>query len=407
MVESGRGASASRRSYWPSLWLWTSLVIVWALWLVVIIFSALLVSNHPYDFESYYAAAEALRFDPASNIYASTTLVHASQAHGNCVRYTGLPYVYPPLLAIAVEPLTLAPCSTAAIVWLALNAILWAATTLLLADILARRWPGRRLAAVTVMSVISLCFWLAFGGLFLGQIHLVLLFGMTFGLWLAERGRFKLAGAMLAVATILKFFPAVIVVYYLARGRYRLVGSAVLTSLGLIVLMLIGSSPALVAQSLSTAVHFVHGLTVSGGQNESLTVTIPVIGSALAIGSGLVYLVVIVRRSGDDLLGVGWATCTMLLASPLVWSFYLVWMLPAFCACLATFSTAVSGGWQRRGAWMALAIIYVVVAFPLSITLRPLATLALWAMVGLLYWRSGAKPTAPAPALEIAPAISA
>ncbi|MGH2503114.1 MAG: glycosyltransferase family 87 protein [Ktedonobacterales bacterium] len=406
-MEPGRSSGVSRRSHWLTLGLWAVLVLVWAVWLAVVILSAHLISNHPYDFESYYAAAEALRFDPSATIYSPTVLVHASQAYGNCVGFTGLPYVYPPLLAIAIEPLTLLPCSSAAIVWLVFNAALWATTTLLLADMLAQRWPGHRLAAVTVMSMISLCFWQAFGGMFLGQIHLVLLFGMTLGLWLAERRRFGLAGGILAVVTVLKFFPAVIVIYYLARGRYRLVASALITSMGLVALMLLGSSPATVAQSVTTAFAFVHGLTVSGGQNESLTVTIPVIGSSLADLIGLTYLVVIARRRGDDLLGVGWATCAMLLASPLVWSFYLVWLLPAFCACLAAFATPAIHDWRRRGAWIALAVIYIVVAFPLSITLRSFATLALWAMAGLLYWRSGAAPPAPAPAAPIAAAASA
>ncbi len=40
------------------------------------------------------------------------------------------------------------------------------------------------------------------------------------------------------------------------------------------------------------------------------------------------------RGGGVEQVGVGWALCTMLLISPLVWWFYLTWLLPAFVACL-------------------------------------------------------------------------
>lgn len=390
-------------------WLWATLLAAWLAWLVVIAFSAQLVGTHSVDFDTYYAAAQALRFDHGADIFSVATLNQVAQAHGLCphVGHYLPSYVYPPLLAILLEPLTLLPCESSAILWLLLNAALWAGATLLLADVLARRWPGRRLMATTLVTLISLGCFPAYLGTFLGQVHLLILIGLALTLWLAERRKFALAGGVLAVITVLKFFPAVVLVYYLARGRYRLVVSALLTCLGLVVFMLIGSSPATVVGSVTTAFAFVHGLTESGGQNESLTVTIPVIGSALADVVGLAYLAVIARRSGDDLLGVGWATCAMLLASPLVWSFYLVWLLPALCACLATFATPASHDWRWRGAWVALAVIYIVVAFPLSITLRPFATLALYVISGLLYWRSGAAPRAPAPAAELATAASA
>jgi hypothetical protein len=121
------------------------------------------------------------------------------------------------------------------------------------------------------------------------------------------------------------------------------------------------------------------------------------VGPLLMALVGLVWLgVVLRRRGGDDLLGAGWTACTMLLLSPLVWSFYLVWLLPAFCACVAALGPLGSldslgrGAWRMRTGWAALALLYLVTALPLALTLRPFATLALWALTGALYWRSGA-----------------
>lgn len=368
----------------------TALLVIWAAWLVMIAFSARLVATHPYDFEAYYTAAEALRFDHAANIYSTLTLLHAARAHGVCVGFTGMPYVYPPLLAIALEPLTLIPCGSAAVLWLLLNAALWAGATLLLADLLARRWHGSHLAAYALVSGLSLCFWQGFAGLFLGQAHILLLFGMALGLWLTERERPWLAGAALAAVAIVKFFPAALILYYLLRGRGRVVVGAALAGALLLVAMALFSSPATLAAALPAAFVSVRGQTTPG-QNEALAIVAPYVGPALAALVGIVWLVVSARRRGDDLLGAGWAACAMLLLSPLVWSFYLVWLLPTFIACLAVLgppTVAWRGGWRSRTLWGALGLLWLVIALPLALDLRPFATLALWAITGALYWRS-------------------
>lgn len=377
------------------------LLAFWAGWLVIIAFSAHLVASHPYDFESYYTAAEALRFDHTANIYSTTTLLHAAQAHGNCQGFSRMSYVYPPLLAIALEPLTLTPCATASVLWLLLNAALWAGATLLLADILARRWRGSRLAAFTLTSGLSLCFWQAFAGLFLGQAHVILLFAMALALWLAERGSPWPAGGALAIGAVVKFFPAALLLFYLLRGRWRVVGGAALVGVALLAVMLALSSPATLAETLPAAFTSVRGQTTPG-QNEALAIVAPLVGPALVALVGVVWLVVSAWRRGDDLLGAGWAACAMLLISPLVWSFYLVWLLPTFVACFAALGLPWRGGWRIQAVWAALGLLYLVTALPLALDLRPFATLALWAITGALYWRSSAHIPTPQPAPAVA-----
>jgi len=203
-------------------WLWAALIAAWLVWLGAIALSIPLASAHSYDFDTYYAAAQALRFDHSADIYRVATLNQVAQAHGLCA-HTGHflpPYVYPPLLAILLEPLTLLPCGSAATLWLLLNAALWAAATLLLADVLARRWPGRRLAATTLVTLISLGCLPAYYGLFLGQVHLLMLAGFALTLWLVERDRPALAGAALVIIALIKLIPALLLVAYLLRGRW-------------------------------------------------------------------------------------------------------------------------------------------------------------------------------------------
>jgi hypothetical protein len=78
----------------------------------------------------------------------------------------------------------------------------------------------------------------------------------------------------------------------------------------------------------------------------------------------------------------------MLLVSPLVWAFYLIWLLPTFCACFAALGPPGRSGWRMYGAWGALGLLYVTLAYPIALPLRPFATLALWALTGALYWRT-------------------
>lgn len=386
-------------------WIWSAaLVVIWANWLVIIGFSALLVTTRAYDFNVYYAAAEALRLNHLANIYGYQALVHMSS-------HVGGGYVYPPLLAMVLEPLTLEPVHVAATIWLLLNAALWAVSTLALGRTLAGRWALRyRLAAYTLISLLSLTFWQAYAGLYLGQVHLLLLCGMCLAIQWRERQRDWLAGSALMVVAVIKFFPAALLIYYLARRRWRLLAGAALMCALLLVVMVVGTSPATLASSVPAAFISVQG-QATPGLNEALMIVTPA-GRELAALVGIAFLAVVLLRGGDDLLGVGWACCTMLLISPLVWAFYLIWLLPAFCACLAALgarrwatSGAPSNGsatprlawqsWRTRSGWIVVALLlaslYVVLAYPLSFTLRPVATLALWAFTGALYWRSGAR----------------
>ncbi|HEX8981128.1 MAG TPA: glycosyltransferase family 87 protein [Ktedonobacterales bacterium] len=379
------------------------LVFAWCAWLIIMGFMAQLDAGHPFDFEAYYAAAESLRFDSHASIYSVATLIHTAHQYGECVPYAPLAYVYPPLLAILLEPLTLLPCGSASVIWLVVNAVLWAGATWLLALVVAGRWPGHRLLAITLTSLLSFCFVQAYGGLFLGQAHIVLLFMLALAMWLAERNYPWLTGASLALGAAIKFFPAGIVLYFLLRRRFRVVGGAMLAGGCLILLMLAATSATTLFASPRAA--FISVTDQTGpGLNESLVVTLPHFGSLVAMLAAAIFLVVVAMRRGDDLPGIGWTLCTVVLMSPIVWSFYLVWLMPAFCACLATLGPQRRYDARMQASRMTLVLLYVVIAFPLWQPLRPFATLALWGLMGALYWQSGvgaSVESAPAPAVAV------
>ena len=286
-----------------------------------------------------------------------------------------------------VIPLTLVPCATASILWLLINAALWAISTALLADIVSMRWPAHRSSAVALASLVSLGFWPAFEGLFLGQAHLVILFSLTSALWLAERRHPGWAGSALAFGAAVKYFPVAVIIYALARGRFRLVAGAAIAGLGLVAAMLAVTGPGMLLRACpTTAVAAVQA--IPGGLDVSLFVALPAGGGVIAGLIGLAFLVVVLRCPGDELLGGSWAIGTFLLVSPLVWSFYLVWLTPAYCACFAALGPPTTSGWRKRAAWILLTALYVVTAFPISPQLRPFGVLGFWVVTGALYWHS-------------------
>jgi len=385
-----------------SLLCYAAICAVVCAWIIDLAYARIIVPLHSVDFDSYYTAAQALRFDRDTHIYSVASVLQVAQAHNVCVYFGPAlpPYLYPPFLAIALEPLTLLPCATAGVAWYYFNIALWAIATLIMADLFARRWPNRRLEATTAAVIISLCVLNGMYGLTLGQIHLVVLLGIVSALWLMDQDHPWLAGGVLAVITVIKILPALLILYYLARGRYRVVGGAALVGLALLALMLAVSGPATLLGDAKTLLAL-SGNAAAVQTNEALVVTIPHVGWLVAGLIGLLSFGVVWKWPGDELLGACWMLCVMLLLSPLVWSFYLLWLTPTFCAILA-FGPFTRASWRTRGALLLLAALYLVLAFPLALPLRPFATLALWAITGALYWRSSANRPSAAPEVMLA-----
>lgn len=356
-----------------------ALALVLGYWGLVVVHSVGLVPPHGSDFAAYELAARALRYDPHANIYSWPTLAATLQTHGGCVPFQQSPYTYPPLLAILLEPLAGSSCGAATTVWDLLNVALWALTTALLIDTLRRRWPDHRLLATVLVAAASLTSWHLLWGFWLGQVHIITLSGIVAAYWLYERRSPMLAGAVLACVSLIQLHPVVLLGYFVLRGRWRVVVGAVAAGALLVAFMLVMVGPHLLLASVTMASSSVHRLTGSV-LNESLTARWSVVWAAL-VGGVFTVGTLLARGRGDDRLGYTWAICTMLAISPLVWSFYLVWLLPAMVICL---------GAARPTTWRVapLLVLYGVTAFPLGMALRPLATLLLWLIAGALFARS-------------------
>lgn len=177
-----------------------------------------------YDFSAYWAAAGHLLEGAA--IYAPDQLA------GPYAPQRQFLYLYPPPLAAAVTPLAfLFPDDyrLAAGIWAALGAIVIVATVLALhrTERLGERFGllagrGRWLLVAGAFALPPVV-----GELVLGNVHLLLL-GLLAVAWLgvrrADRGDARgeaLAGFAVGVAAVIKVFPGLLLLWFLATGRLR------------------------------------------------------------------------------------------------------------------------------------------------------------------------------------------
>jgi alpha-1,2-mannosyltransferase len=365
-----------------------------------------------YDFSTYYAAAWALRHDIHANIYDASVLAQAGAAAHTLVS-PPLPYTYPPLFAIVLSPFTVLPFKTLAALWLALNCALWLVVAVVLAREIALLLSGRihlpdgdssekrtlsvvlanpiPLVALALALLLCLPNEPAIQTTLTGQINLLVLLPLALVPELERRGHLRWVGAMIAIAAILKFTPAILLLYFALRRRWQVVyaGLAILAGLVLLCVVVVGLGVAL--ESVGQALH-VGTSDASLGHNEALlgplvgalSTTFPGAQSlfraletvallALALGAALILW----RRwrpVGDavadhekDAAGYGMALCAMVILWPTVWVHHYVWALPAAAVALAL---AVLWIPRRRGFWrIALPLFTALCCYLLVVTL--------------------------------------
>lgn len=354
--------------------------------------------KHQVDFAIYYAAALALHHNPHANIY-DLALLRATARMAPGAFIPDFPYLYPPVLALLLQPLTLVAPRTAALIWTLFNLFLWLASTILLVDWIDRPlrgadadmtagglprraplWRWRQLPAATRLAML-LAALLALGyvaldhTVFIGQVSGLILFLILLVPWLLQRRRAYLAGAVLALAVAIKLFPIVLIAYFVARRQWRVVGGAVggLALLGAATLAS-GISPALMVrgildngaaqqvfynnQALSQAPLWI-AVELGGGASPLTTL----LGYALLALVALAFagaLFGVWRRGATllphagpaagagDWLGYAWAICAMLLVAPITWEHHDAWLLPPIALGLGYGLRALASGVRRQ-----------------------------------------------------------
>lgn len=240
---------------------------------------------------------------------------------------------------------------------------------------LVATWNGLSPAdvfAIGLATIISLTYAPLAQTIQLGQASMSIFFLIMLSFWLLRRGHLGWAGAVLGLATMIKLLPIVLIGYFLLRLQWRVVGGAIAAMVVLLTGMTVVLGPqgvlamrAIVANGASDSMRFQNealarmpmwiGVAL-GGHPSSFLLDVGYVLIGLVAIAFVAGVVVVSRRARTapalmpwlapqdrrvrwsvptlDLLGYGWALCTMVLVSPIFWKHHASWLLPALIICL-------------------------------------------------------------------------
>jgi hypothetical protein len=321
-------------------------------------------------------------------------------------------WVYLPAYLWIFRPLASLDFPAAARVWLAINALLTLASLWLLWS--ARRWDlvlersegiGSRQVKMWRMAwfvFLGLTFQPMLSNLWHGQVTALIFACFCFSYWLLHRDQPFAAGLALGLIVPFKFYPVLFVLYFAWRRQWRVVEGALVSSLVVLAISLLtvgwsgnlayfqvvlselggGGIPAFNNQSI--AGFLLHTFT-QGDVFAWLDVEVPFwltgvrFGLVLALVSAVIWAM---RRppaaTGNATraqdLDLTLVTFVMLLASPITWYHYYVWLLFPLLVLFDHLLLAPEAK-GRQIAWLAVA--YGLVVVQGIVVLRPLAAQSL------------------------------
>lgn len=204
--------------------------------LIVLIFLAVevgwavgvVVANKGTDFYLYYLAAEALK--RGWDIYSLYPAEWQQLAIEMKVPHYVTPYLYPPLLATLIQPLTLLPPRYAFAIWSGINVLTVLITALLLSRWLTYRWvaPWIFIGLAGYVPVLTT--------VYAGQVNLFVLLAVVAYLYALDRDCLGVAGLALAAGIALKPIPMALAFHTAWKRRFRIL---LWLLIGLLILVLI------------------------------------------------------------------------------------------------------------------------------------------------------------------------
>ncbi len=389
------------------------------------------------DFTTYYSAAYALRMNPQANVYDQALLARVAAQFPGTLR-PPLPYVYPLPFAYLLIPLTFLPFLTAAAVFFHLNLAIWALCALILAWE-CRVLLGTSLQGSATQGIRTWNLWarlvsdpaplvaLALSAMIfftsrsvahaanLGQVTLFVLLPLALVPWLTRKRRERWVGAMIAIATVLKIVPALLLAYLFLRRRWRALIVAVIVTVALLLatLALVGWETfyGLVPLLLTTGIGqdtLAHNQSLLGPILNGIATTNPdlaatlrpfqyVVLGALALAAGSVLWISWRREdqredqrennAEHEAVAYALALCAFVLLLPVAWVHYYAWPLIGAPLLLGIFIREMVLSTERKRRVMLTILIGAVIlgvvlinySLPNGIDLDPLApTPATW-----------------------------
>jgi hypothetical protein len=269
------------------------------------------------DFSAYWQAGSAL--------LAGGSPYSASQLSGPYVAIEPGLYLYPPLVAALVTPLTALPVTVATAIWSLLGALAFLWVGLLVAR---REGVARSRRDLALLGMAGLVFPPVYIDLVVGNVNLWLFALLGLG-WLGHRsGRPVVLGFAIAAATLVKVFPVVLFVWLIGTRQWRALAWAV------------GGVAAMVAISLPVTglqpwLDYPYALINAAAGVVSVVPTVSDLLTGLVGASAARMLVLIggaivvfaCARRWPSVLSYGMAVAVSVLEVPILWNQYLVLML--------------------------------------------------------------------------------
>lgn len=348
---------------------------------------AFLLADH-LDLPTFLLAARAL--GAGENIYDPAVLV--SQMDEGMARRVIMPYIYLPTFALLLRPLAELPLTVAYPFILFINSALWPLLAYLCLRLIDA--PAQLRLPLSGLTLLLLTFYLpSIQTINRGSPSLLVAVMVVGALVLEREGRSRTAGFLLALVTLIKIVPVIVVGYLALRKRFRAVASAAISAAALLGLSLLLAGVDLhlvwltkVAPNLARAgrtdTFFQPACTPENqsftgffcqqlGQNSPYWFVASGVGLLVLVASGLALWRR--RRPGLDRLEASLLVVVMLLVSTITWFHHLTLMvLPGLT--LVVEATRLSGRWRTITGAAAVAV-NILIGF--SYYLRPWPYVAL------------------------------
>ncbi len=310
------------------------------------------------DFTGYYAASRLIveqqdpyNFDSISRLTASENLT--------CVNCR---YRYLPFFATTLIPIVIVSPDFAQDAWIILNVVFLGATIWLGTIVIAGRFTPT-VFVIVLAGVIS--FYSIREDSTWGNVSILLGFLATLTYWLWRKERRLLAGVVLGIGITIKFFPAILVLYFLCKREFRIIVWSIVTTLILMVLpdLILGQDllqhylnsfftinsqetiaiPSFIGNQSLRGFFARLELYIRGVEGDSF---ISIIASLLVAVSAFGFLAFVIpgkRSAKSPLTGVEYFVVLTLfaLALPNAWSHYYAWsamLIPALAYVLINYA---------------------------------------------------------------------
>ena len=180
------------------------------------------------DFDTYYFAGRLAA--TGENLYTDEAF-----------RTTISPFLYLPLFAVLIAPLTFLGIRSAAVIWYALAILAFAGSFYLSLRLIAPSSDIKKLLSQrpyllkTASLVMVIVIWL--DNVSLAQVDVMIFFLIILALFVYEKGWKFASGVVLAAAAVIKIYPFYVLLYFLVKRRFKALAGA-LTGVFLFLLVL-------------------------------------------------------------------------------------------------------------------------------------------------------------------------